>query len=537
MWGGLQGKWRGPRYRRKISPVLENYELRGAAGLALLAVVITSLPLLIAPVLLETGSTFSGFLINPVDGFSYLAKMRQGADLFFEFRLPYAPEPGPGVLLFVYQMILGGISSVFGLPQILTYHAARVLGTFAMLGSSYLLFERSLPTAGAKWAAFVLTIVGSGVGWIALPMGLLPIDLWVPEAIPFLSAYANAHFPLATAALITSVSLILFPKILPGARQALLFLGGLLLALLQPFTVVAIGIVLGVWLAVERLHGAQAGRLRSWAVGTTAFVVGALPMLAYTWGVIRRHPVLSAWNEQNLTPTPSIIEVLLGYGLVLIFAVVGMLLGDVRGRPAGRLLITWAILGFIMLYLPVSLQRRLTLGLFIPLAALAGVGLEAITSTRRRFALLLAATIVLSLPSHLVVIGAGLVAVSRGEAGVVMSESDQALFEWIELNISEDPLILAGLDTGNRLPAYSEVRVLYGHPFETPHSDDQKVLVRELWTWKGDAVLGIQALRAAGVDYAFYGEEEKELGIPSWLPLGELAHREGGSELYKVPER
>lgn len=516
--------------------MLENYELRRAVGPAVLAVLITSLPYLIALALLETGSTFSGFLINPVDGFSYLAKMRQGADFVLEFRLPYAPEPGPGVLLFVYQMILGGIGRALGLPQILAYHAARVLSTFAMFASSYLFFERTLSTAKAKWAAFVLTLFGSGVGWVALPMGLIPIDLWVPEAIPFLSAYANAHFPLATAALITSVTLIIFPEILPGARLALLFVGGLLLAILQPFTVVAIGLVLGVWLVVERLHGTQEGQLRSWAAGMTGFVIGALPMLVYTWAVIRRHPVLSAWNEQNLTPSPGVIEVLLGYGLVLMLAIVGSALGSTRSRAIGRLLITWAVLGFTMLYLPIPLQRRLALGLFFPLAALAGVGIGAIAPTRRRFALLLAATIILSVPSHLVVIGSGLVAVSRGAAGVVMSESDRALSEWIALNLSEDPLILAGLDTGNRLPAYSDVRVLYGHPFETPHSKSQEALVRELWAWNGDGALGLQALRAAGVDYAFYGEEERGLGTPTWLPLAELVHREGGSELYKVPE-
>ncbi|MCK4961839.1 MAG: hypothetical protein KAS19_05105, partial [Anaerolineales bacterium] len=37
---------------------------------------------------------FSGFLINPMDGFSYLAKMRQGAEGSWLLHLPYAPEPG-----------------------------------------------------------------------------------------------------------------------------------------------------------------------------------------------------------------------------------------------------------------------------------------------------------------------------------------------------------------------------------------------------------------------------------------------------------
>ena len=536
MWGGLQGKWRGPRYRRKMPPVPENYELRWAAALAVLAVVLTSLPFLIAPSLAQPGSTFTGFLINPIDGHSYLAKMRQGAELSLEFRLPYAPEPGAGVVIFVYQLLLGGIGGLVGLPHILTYQVARVFGTLAMAATSYMFFARVLPIGRAKWAAFVLAIFGSGVGWIALPFGLLPVDLWVPEAIPFLSAYANAHFALATAALIASVSLIVFPDILPRARFPLAFLSGLLLALLQPFAAVVIGIVIATWLVIERFHNAQHAKMSSWMQGLTAVVLGALPMLAYSWGAIRQHPVLAEWNQQNSTPTPPLIEVLLGYGLVMALAIVGVVLGKARSRPSGRLMITWAILGFVMLYLPISLQRRLMLGLFIPMAALAGLGIQAIAPTRRRFALILVAVIVLSVPSHLVVLGSGLTAVSRGEAGMVLARSDQELLEWIEINIPDGSLILAGIDTGNRLPAYSDIRVLYGHPFETPRSDNQEALVRDLWGWSGDPLLGLQALRDSGVEYAFYGEEEKNLGTPSWLPLVELAHREGGSELYKVPE-
>ena len=536
MWGGLQGKWRGPRYRRKMPLVLEKYELRWAAALAVLAVVLTTLPFLIAPAIAQNGSTFSGFLLNPIDGHSYLAKMRQGVDLNLEFGLPYATEPGSGVVLFVYQLILGGLGSVLRLPPLTTYHAARVLGTIAMVGSSYVFFARVLSVGRAKWAAFVLALFGSGVGWLALPFGLLPIDLWVPEAIPFLSAYANAHFPLATAALIIAVSLTIFPEILPRARLPLTFLSGLLLALLQPFAVVAIGIVIVVWLAIERLQGAQLDQLSDWLRGAIALGLGALPILAYTWGAVREHPMLSEWNQQNSTPTPPLIEVLFGYGLILVLALVGIALGKARSSSSGRLLITWAILGFILLYVPISLQRRLTLGLFVPLAALAALGIEAIAPTLRRFALILTVTIVLSIPSHLVVIGSGLVAVSRGEAGLVISESDRKMLDWIDFNIPKGTLILAGLDTGNRLPAFSNVRVLYGHPFETPFAEDQEALVRELWAWGGDPLVGLGALRDANVEYAFYGAEERMLGDPSWLPLVELAHREGGTALYKVPK-
>ena len=128
-----------------MTPVPQNYELRWAAALAVLAVVLTSLPFIIAPSLTQPGSTFTGFLINPIDGHSYLAKMRQGAELSLEFRLPYAADPGAGVALFVYQLILGGIGGIVGLPHILTSQAARVFGTLPMVATSDLFFSRPLP--------------------------------------------------------------------------------------------------------------------------------------------------------------------------------------------------------------------------------------------------------------------------------------------------------------------------------------------------------------------------------------------------------
>ena len=498
-----------------------------------MAVAIATVPYVIAPALLNSGSSFTGFLINPIDGFSYLAKMQQGAEFTIEFRLPYASEPGPGVALFVYQQVLGGIGSLLGAPPILTYHTARVVGALAMFGSSYYFFARALPERRAKWGAFVLTLFGTGIGWIGVLGGVLPIDIWVPEAIPLLSAYANAHFPLATAMLVVAVTLVLYDDVVSRARLPILFLVGFLLALIQPFAVVALGLILTLWLFVERLIS---NRLDRSIIGLASFAAGALPVLVYTWGVIQQHTVLSEWNAQNRTPTPGLLEVLLGYGLVLVFAAVGALLSDARKLPAGRLLITWVAAGIVMIYLPIPIQRRLTLGLFIPLAGLAGLGLDAVASTGRRFTLLLIALLLLSIPSHIMVVGSGLFAVSRGEAGVVIAEDDAELMEWVAVNVPERSLVLAGTDTGNRLPAYSRVRVLYGHPFETPDATRQKDRVRELWSWDRDPSDGIRALRAAGVDYAFYGEEEKAFGSPSWIQLAELAHRAGSSELYKVPE-
>ena len=47
---------------------------------------------------------FGGFLINPTDGHSYLAKMRQGWDGSWKYQLPYTADPGDGAYLFLFYL-------------------------------------------------------------------------------------------------------------------------------------------------------------------------------------------------------------------------------------------------------------------------------------------------------------------------------------------------------------------------------------------------------------------------------------------------
>src|SRR3990172_10449621 len=89
-----------------------------------------------------SGFVFSGFLINPIDGFSYLAKMRQGAGGAWLFQLPYAAEPGNGALIFLYYLGLGHLQTLIGVGPEVIYHAARLLGAAAMLAAAYVFYHQ-----------------------------------------------------------------------------------------------------------------------------------------------------------------------------------------------------------------------------------------------------------------------------------------------------------------------------------------------------------------------------------------------------------
>ncbi len=95
-------------------------------------------------------------------------------------------------------------------------------------------------------------------------------------------------------------------------------------------------------------------------------------------------------------------------------------------------------------------------------------------------------------------------------------------------------IILAAPTTGNRIPAFAPLRVLYGHPFETPDADAQKRKVEELFNTGESATSGVQTLIESGIEYVFYGPREEEIGNPAWIAELELIGEFGEVRLYKV---
>ncbi len=515
---------------------------KSAAGWILTALTLSLIPTILACSTAPSGTAFTGFLLNPLDGFSYLAKMKQGADGSWLFSLPYAADPGPGTFLFVYHLLLGHVSRWTGISTIVVFHAVRVIAAGVMFLLVYVFFQAALPERGARRSALLLTLFGSGLGWLTAPLfDLQPSDLMIPESIPFLIAYGNAHFPLAAAALLGGILVMLLLQDRPGIRLTLAILCGTIIGAVLPFTALSLfaaAFTWYIWEATRYFRKKGSSALKQWAlpnlIPILGLVAGAAPWLLYDFWVSRVHPLISAWNLQNQTLSPPPLNYLFGYGLVLILAVFGIW----RTKPAqtkeGRLLLSWLVSGVFLLYIPVPFQRRLSLGLFFPMAAFAGLGWHSLTSKLSRSRLLTVILILLVLPSNLLVVSAGLLGVTQGKPAVIHYDDEVMAYQWTADNLPQGSLILAAPETGNRLPAFAPLRVLYGHPFETPDADAQKQIVEELFNTGRPASSGVQTLLEEGVEYVFYGPREQEIGNPPWLAELELIGEFGEVRLYKV---
>ena len=136
---------------------------RWAAVRAAVLILLTSLPYLIVTVTTPQELFYTGFLTNPEDGHSYLAKMRQGKRGDWLFHLPYTAEPHRGEFLFIYYLALGHLARWTGMPLIALWHAARVLNGFVLLMAVYYTVARWFQDLEQRRFAFMIVALGSGL--------------------------------------------------------------------------------------------------------------------------------------------------------------------------------------------------------------------------------------------------------------------------------------------------------------------------------------------------------------------------------------
>ncbi len=497
-------------------------------SILIITILFSVLPYIIAAVSAGDGRVFDGFLLNPLDGNSYLAKMRLGWEGSWVFTLPYTADPGNGGYLFLFYIFLGQLSRVINLPLIWMFHLARVASTIILVITLYS-FCRLCFQDNPKWIdrSFAWICLGAGLGWLVFPFGVVTSDLTVPEAFTFLSNFANPHFPLGLALLL----LILMWSIREEVKYALyIFLAGLLLAVVLPFGVV---IGLAVLAGLTAWQWIEDRKLR-WK-NLLAMLLGGGVFLFYQFWISTTDPVLAGWNAQNQTPSPALWDLLVSFSPALIFAV--LILLRVRNWHPNyfqKAAVVWFACSLVLIIFPFSLQRRFLLGFSIPAVILAISAISFIWPSPKIQKRIFNALFAISLPSVVVLLLVTSFGIMTRDARLYLTSGEMNAFNWIGENTPKNAVILASPDTGNFIPAQTGRRVLYGHPFETVNAAEQKKVVIGLFEGTITAQAGTELLKVKNVSYVLYGPREKLLGMPSFLDQLKQVFSAGDVSIYST---
>lgn len=496
-----------------------------------LIIILTGAPYYLAHRGAGDDQVFGGFLMNPLDGNTYLAKMYQGLQGQWKYTLPYSADQGDGAYFFIFYLFLGHIARITGISLILLFHLARLIAAAIMLIAIYRFIQVVVTERTARSTAFILAVFGSGMGWLALVAGEITSDFWVAEAYPFLSAYTNPHFSLGIGLTLLLITPILQWRASPLRREWATPFLAFALVIVYPFGIILVLLLLGAMVFWEQYLAEERTlpRIYHWRFLIT--LIMSLPVLVYYLLIVFTDPIFSAWNAQNLTPSPGIVDFLVSFSPLILIVILGIS-GIIKQRPGNiRVVILWLVLGIVLLYLPWSLQRRFIYGLYIPIAILAAMSLNKILTNRNTIRWVGTASIVLAIPTNIIILLSAGQGISTHNPSIYIYRDEEQAFQWIAMNTPEDAVIIAAPDTGLFIPAQTGRRVIYGHPFETINAEAQKNRLTRFFIGKpstGD----INPLTQG--DYLFYGPREMELG-KGYLPDGlVLVYESGSTRVYQV---
>ncbi len=582
---------------------ITRHEWRNVALFALLIIVITTLPYALGYLKQDNQWRFSGFLFGVEDGNSYVGKMRLGARGILDFYLFYTPEPHASApFVFLPYILPGWLVGRFITdhdPMLfqaltLTYHLMQIIFNLLFIVVLYRFIAVFIKQPRTRMLALILATFGGGFGWLLTFLGSTPAEFFIPEGFSWLILLGLPHLALARAALLGGF-LFLFkgisqysaglnseidslPRLRGRAREGV---GGslstqhsalstsstslsvlstqysvlaaacwLIVGLTVPFYLPIIYVILATWGLV--LWIAQRRFPREFTITGGIAAVITLPLFAYFTYTFASNPIFAVWSSQNILQSPPPLDYVAAYILLVAFALVAgrWLWRKIAAKQSPYFaLLMWPLVVPILVYLPLNVQRRMAEAVIVPLAILAAVGLRFLKRQPRWKRVYRPAVVVMCMSSavFLLFMFFGVLSPSRP---VFRPTAELATLNWLNNNAPADSVILTAfdtgklspstdIDTGNLIPAYSNLRPYVGHGPETAHATDKDALTRRFFADEMTTDERRSLYSSVDIRYIFYGPLEKVLLIdasatPAWQSDAQKIYDTDGYQIWQI---
>ena len=394
----------------------------------------------------------------------------------------------------------------------------------------------------------LLALVGSGAGYVLalvaaatnqtslLGQPLDALDLHVPELSGFFSVLTFPHFAWSVA-LMVLLLVALFDIADPrpaGSRRWAVATGtisALGVSLIHPQMLGVVAVLGLLYLALMRPRPSR------WVLSAIPFLA-CLPLFVYYQRIVATDPVVGEWTRQWRQDAFGLVATLFALGLPLALATVGAVRSRPSKSPKVLVLVAWVVLVMAMLYVPspVSIQRRLLEGVYIPIGLLAAIGVDVLTRGLTARGAGRAFTVALGLSSitSLLVLGVALLAGLTHAPYIYLDQGEVAAMDWLAgaRGSGVAPAAISEYGTGLFIPARSGLRVYTGHYSETLDSPMRRQAA-ETKLRAGGAEL-VQFMRDEGVTFLYVGPRERAAGVGPISSQLRQVYDEGGVEIYRL---
>lgn len=533
--------------------------------IAILTTIILTIPYLLGYGLAKPGTVFTGIVMNPEDSQTYFAKILQGFDGRWLYSIRFTPEKHEPAFLGAFYLALGHLARWLDISIGAIWHLARIVTDMILFLITFVFVATFLRSSSARFAAYLLAIFGSGLGWLlfvlnqAYWLGAFPVDFKMPEAHLFFTALTFPHTALGTGLLLVSIWLL--ARLASSEHRSWLWalLAGfvnLMLAIVYPFLIYLVIVTSGLfWLY---LCG-RAKRILWRLTGLLALtLLIPAPLYAYYAYTLEVNEVFRFWDMQAITSSPPFPHYLVAYGFLFVLALLPAL--QRRKRPPDGypvvILWLWLVAAAILVYAPLNPQRRFVQGIQVPLAIMATISLFQVVfpwlrktrlfqwlAAQPRYSvgglerlLLIALVAFASLSNIYLLADVSLTAAVRQPFPLFREEAELKAVEWVRNNADQSDVVLGSHQTGNYVAAHAGNPVIIGHWAETADWDDKLRQTSRFYDLETDDSWRRDFLRQNRVQYVWFGPRERELGrfSPEETDYLQSVFEESGVELFMV---
>lgn len=532
---------------------------KNAYGMAVKLISVAVVAIIFIPYLwgyahVPPGMVYMGFPDHPYDQNSYLSRIQQASEGNFFIRRDFTLEPQRPLFFNPFTWTLGVIAGATGLSALAVYYGAIVFYALLLFFVIDWFIRIFVDDDRERLFAFALCAFSSGLCWL-IPYrqweallqtrNLVPIDYWIAETIIFETVFSFPQFALTAALMLLGFGFML--KALRDRLVANSVCGGLAifaLSFVHTVDIVTVAVVLAAYIALLFVKFRQSAARSLGAALIIAFV--ALPSFLYMLYLFTTDPVFIQWSKEKFI-SPHPLSYVIGYGLVLFLAVPELVAIVKRGNREGWLLAVWIVAVAVLLYAPLSFQRRLSTAVHVPLCILAARWtfrrvLPFLSRSAPPFgrgagaAVVLVAIFLLTIPSNIVKIAGCITDMRTKPLEFYLYQGDREAMRWMLRAHNEDAAVLSGYKSGLYLPACTGNRVYVGHWSETLGFSEKAARAEWLLYAPGDEQAKRDFLESNGIRYIYFGNFERMRGAFSMegAPFLQEIYARDGVKIYRV---
>ena len=447
--------------------------------------IISQLPLIFGYLTEGPNEKFMGIPVHVTDVNNHLNWVLQAKEGHILFSNAFTYENIPSLIFNPFHLITGLTAKITNIPIIWVYNIFSWLLIIGFGFTIYFIISYFIKDKETRLTAFLLTLLSSGFGlwWkiskLIFGKWVVSSDLWVTEMNTFQS-FGQPHFVLSTILILWVFYFTI--KSLNKSNIKFSVYAGLLLLLLTTvhlFDTITVAFIITGWFVYLQIIKQK----WSWNDFSKLTIIGTitLPAIGYYFWVFFMNTAYKEWNSLNLTTTPNLIEIISGFGLIFFFSLIYIWnerKNIFKKENKQYFLVIWIVLNFILIYLPINVQRRFIMGLHIPLAILSAIAIQkyVIPYIRKHIKinkvtiyvliiLISSATTIYLLASQI----SNLHIVPDSDYGnrKYLTNEEYNAIKWLDENTNNEEIIIAPYYLSNYIPAMSGNKVYCGHWAQT----------------------------------------------------------------------